>query len=229
MSHATLPVSILTKHQVKIYGPKIYTEGGETYKLTATVRYDDQCGNGHNSFGITGAQYRKRRNGTWEEDSFGCMHETIVKHFPELAPYIKWHLCSSDGPMHYIANTLYQASDTDCWGLRKGEKRQLKHGGEIPVWEAVVEDAKGIFHALSTHTFPWVHAHEKPANNGSIQYVPHMVVGEGKEPNLEHARSSAIWPEATLEQLQDERALKDRLPQLLAEFKEAVESLGFTF
>ena len=159
MSHTTLPVSILTKHQVKIYGPKIYTEGGETYKLTATVCYDDQCGNGHNSFGITGAQYRKRRNGTWEEDAFGCLHETIIKHFPELAPYIKWHLCSSDGPLHYLANTNY--------------------------------------HAM----------------NG----------------NLNYARSSAIWPEGDLEQLQDERALKDRLPQLLAEFKEAVESLGFTF
>ena len=159
MSSATLPASVLTKHQVKVYGPKIYTEGGETYKLTATVRYDDQCGNGHNSFGITGAQYRKRRNGTWEEDCFGCMHETIIKHFPELAPYIKWHLCDSDGPMHYLANTSY--------------------------------------HAM----------------NG----------------NLDYARSSAIWPDATLEDLQDQDKLEARLPRLLEEFKQAVESLGFTF
>ena len=159
MSHATLPASVLTKHQVNAYGPKIYTEGGETYKLTATVRYDDQCGNGHNSFGITGAQYRKRRNGTWEEDCFGCMHETIIKHFSELAPYIKWHLCSSDGPMHYLANTTY--------------------------------------HAMSG--------------------------------NLDHARSTAIWPDATLEDLQDQDKLEARLPGLLEEFKQAVESLGFTF
>lgn len=228
MSHATLPVSILTKHQVKAYGPKIYTEGGGTYKLTATVRYDDQCGNGHNSFGITGAQYRKRRNGTWEEDSFGCMHETIVKHFPELAPYIKWHLCSSDGPMHYIANTLYQASDTDCWGLRKGESRQIKNGRTgFGVWQAVTYDKTGKSYVVKG--IPWIDAAECPKHDGNIHYQPVLRYGEGKEPNLEHARSSAIWPEATLEQLQDERALKDRLPQLLAEFKEAVESLGFTF
>lgn len=230
MNSVTLPASVRTTHQVKVYGPRIYTEDGQNYEITATVRYDDECRNGHNSFAITAEIYRVgKRIGQRDWDSCGCLHDKIAKHFPELAPYIKWHLCSSDGPMHYIANTLYHASDKDCWGLRKGEERQLKHGGEIPVWEAVTTDANGIFHALPTSTFPWVHAHEKPANNGSIQYVPYMVVGEGKEPNLEYARSSAIWPDATLEDLQDKDKLKARLPELLNEFKQAVESLGFTF
>lgn len=222
--------STLTKKQTKTYGPKIYQKGGETYKLTATVRYDDNCGNGHNSFAITGAQYRKRKNGTWEEDSFGCIHEIIVKYFPELEPYIKWHLCGSDGPMHYVANTLYHASDKDCWGLRKGEKRQLRNGRTgLPVWEAVVVDAEGNAHALPTYKHPWIDAEDKPAKNGDIQYQPHMIVGEGKDINLDHARSCAIWPDASLEDLQDENKLKARLPQLMEEFKQAVESLGFTF
>lgn len=151
--------SVLTKKQVKTYGPKIYTEGGETYKLTAKVRYDDECGNGHNTFAITGEQYRKRKNGTWEEDAFGCIHETVAKRFPELQPYIKWHSCSSDGPMHYLANTRHHV------------------------------------------------------DNG----------------NLDYARETAIWPEATLEQLQDRAQLEARLPGLLREFQAAVESLGFTF
>ena len=67
-----LPTSVLTKKQVKTYGPKMYTEGGRTYRLTAKVYYDDSCGNGHNTFSITGAQYRRRNDGGWEQDSFGC-------------------------------------------------------------------------------------------------------------------------------------------------------------
>ena len=105
-----LPTSVLTKKQVKTYGPKMYTEGGRTYRLTAKVYYDDSCGNGHNTFSTTGAQYRRRNDGGWEQDSFGCLHDAISKHFPELAPYIKWHLTSSDGPMHYIGNTIYLAA-----------------------------------------------------------------------------------------------------------------------
>ena len=50
---------------------------------------------------------------------------------------------------------------------------------------------------------------------------------DGKEPDLASARTTAIWPDATLEQLQDEEQLKARLPGLLAEFRTAVESLGF--
>lgn len=42
-------------------------------------------------------------------ESCGCIHETIAAAFPELAPFIKWHLVSTDGPMHYVANTVYLA------------------------------------------------------------------------------------------------------------------------
>ena len=59
-----------------------------------------------------------------------------------------------------------------------------------------------------------------------IEKVP-TAWSEGKEPDLEAARKTAIWPDATLEQLQDEEQLKARLPGLLAEFRSAVESLGF--
>lgn len=46
---------------------------------------------------------------------------------------------------------------------------------------------------------------------------------------LERARKSARWPEATLTQLADPEALKARLPGFMAEFKAAMESLGFTY
>ena len=136
---------------------KLYTEDGQQCKITAEVRFDDECKNGHKTFAITEEILRKAKNGTWGIDRCGQIQDDIAKHFPDLVPYFKWHLCSTDGPMHYLVNTLY-----------------------------------------------WV-----------------------REGNIEAARKTAIWPDATLEQLQDEEQLKARLPGLLAEFRAAVESLGF--
>jgi len=52
---------------------------------------------------------------------------------------------------------------------------------------------------------------------------------EAVEPNIKEARACAIWPNATLEQLQSRDALNERLPALMAEFRAAVESLGFVY
>jgi len=68
-------------------------------EFTVTLRYDDECGNGHNTFSITGDF----------DGACGCIHDEIAKRFPELKKYIKWHLTSSEGPMHYIANSMYWA------------------------------------------------------------------------------------------------------------------------
>lgn len=103
--------SKLTQSQI-LTETKEYFENGDKYKITVTVRYDDQCNNGHNDFAITGEINRKGKNNHWLEDSCGCIHEEIAKHFPELIPFFKWHLVSSDEPMHYIANALYWAGYT---------------------------------------------------------------------------------------------------------------------
>lgn len=153
---AALPPSKLVRHQVKEFGPKPIAGWGKRALIKAKVRYDDECGNGHNSFAITGEIYIPGRS---DVECCGMIHEEIAKHFPELLPFLKWHLTSSDGPMHYIANTTYWA----------------------------------------------------------------------KQGNLEYARSSAVWPDATLEQLQDEQALRHRMPDLMAEFEAAVKSLGFEY
>lgn len=114
--------SKLTKHQVKTYGPKFFEEHGKRYSIVAEVRYDDECGNGHNSFGITATI----KNVYGREEMGGCCHDEVAKHFPELAPFIKWHLCGSDGPMHYVANTLYHAGNRDHNGRTKGERYHVK-------------------------------------------------------------------------------------------------------
>jgi hypothetical protein len=170
-----LPKSELTKSQTKEF-IATWLDNDRTYKLVADACYDDECGNGHNTFGLTAAlSSQKKPGGWWHEEARGCLHEEIAKHIPHLAPYIKWHLCSSDGPMHYLANTTH-------W---MGESKLIA--------------STNIAEALKF---------------------------------LDNARSSAVWPEATGEDLAAP-GLRDRLiarlPKLMADFQSAMQSLGFVY
>lgn len=110
-----LPESKLTRKQYQKRGPRPVEGYGKGAYMMVEIRYDDECGNGHNTFAITAdVRIPGRRE-------YGCMHEEIAKYFPELAKYIKWHLVSSDGPMHYVGSVLYFAGDRDCWGHYKGQ------------------------------------------------------------------------------------------------------------
>lgn len=224
--------SKLTQLQVRQFGPRPIDGWGEGALIKATVRYDDQCRNGHNTFSITGEIYLPRRP---DGGGGGCLHDEISKAFPELAPLIKWHLCSSDGPMHYLENTVYLAGDRDYNGLRLGEFKQHtsrgpnQAGGKrgVPCWELspapdLGQDCHGSIYAA-----------EKPAPV-TLEWRANGIAGKGKVRELDNARSAAIWQEATDAQLCAEpqelkAALIARLPALMEEFKAAVESLGFTY
>lgn len=225
--------SVLNKDQSKNF-TKEYTENGTKYRITAKVRYDDRCGNGHNTFSITGDidEYCGNR---FREYSGGCIHDDIKKHFPELAHLIKWHLVSSDGPMHYIPNTVYHASNRDHNGLLKGEKRQIKNGKSgLPVWNLVAVN-KITGEEVSTYKLPtFLDSVSAPDCDYALEYRPAFTVGEGKERQFDLARSSAVWPEATDAELsvspeQLTEKLIARLPTLLKDFRKDIESLGFNF
>jgi hypothetical protein len=117
---------------------------GESF--VATVRHDDGCGNGHNTFSVTG-EY---------PGGGGACHDLIVQHFPKLEPIIKFHLCSEDGPLHYIANTAYwvnegrldyarqtaiwpDASDEDLTALGLAERLQARLPALLQDFRAAVE------------------------------------------------------------------------------------------
>jgi len=117
--------SVLTKRQKKVYGPRPISGWGAGAQIKAEVRFDDECGNGHNTFSITGEIYVPGRR---DIEAGGCLHEEIAKAFPELAPFIKWHLVSTDGPMHYVANTVHFASDRDHFGKAAGEVSAYEYG-----------------------------------------------------------------------------------------------------
>ena len=168
--------SQLTKHQVRWYGPKPISGYGRGAEITAIVRYDDQCGNGHNTFSITAEVVTPASRARRDIEAGGCMHDEIARIFPELAPLLPWHLCSSDGPLHYVENTMY-------WLGRRGY------------------------------------------TNG----------GPGDPPKLASARKTACWPDmpegylitgTVISNAEIERALAARLPELLAAFRDAIESIG---
>lgn len=103
--------SILVKRQVKQLVKENVTVNGQKYKkVVCDIRYDDQCGNGHNTFAITGDFYEERQVRFDNPAMCGCCHDELARVFPEIEHLIKWHLVNSNGPLHYIANTTYHAS-----------------------------------------------------------------------------------------------------------------------
>lgn len=219
---------------------------GKGATIRAELRFDDNPRNGHNTFAITGEVVDpsvKRDRGIV---ACGCLHDEIAKAFPELAPLIRWHLVSTDGPMHYVANTVYMAGDRDHRGLKAGEKRPLINGRtKKPVWELVAVNSLGV--ALSStetglsyrgaETVP-LFILEKSWDGDNPPVVPtlrwqrQMITGEGKARELDAARRVAVWPEATDAELSAEpealkAALLARLPGLIAAFRADMESAGF--
>jgi hypothetical protein len=113
--------------QVKVYGPKPISGWGHGALIKAEVRYDDRCCNGHNTLSITGTIYIPGRR---DIEAGGCLHDAIAKHFPELEPFIKWHLVSTDGPMHYLSNTRYHL-----------EQGKVNYAKSTAVYGALPEDS----------------------------------------------------------------------------------------
>lgn len=249
-------------------------------KCRAFIRFDDECGNRHNTFAITG-ETRDFYKAKWHEGSFGCVHEEVAKFFPELAPFIKWHLTSSDGPTHYIANTIYHAGDKDCWGRRKGDvasshkvirpqgspftrpvsdgllkfiEAKLEHmRTTLPtnpehgfkIIEVPHEDKPGdTFDYGSQYTFegyekPWGSCPFKSLADAQEMLaaitMPHTVEvvatswSKGKPRELDAARNSAVWPDATDEELMADdlkEKLEARHGKLCNEFKADILKLG---
>lgn len=178
------------------------------------LRFDDSCGNGYNYFSITSEN--------------GCDHERVVKLYPELEPFIKWHLCSPNGPMHYLANTMYHASDKDCWGRQKGEPYrwtyhlQAYHKDKTSVRVNTYPTEEMLQEAAANLT-PFI------AEGATLICEPEATAwGVGREPDLEYARSCAVAPDATLEQLRSKEWLEARLPALIDEFMADMEKIPWS-
>lgn len=70
----------------------------------------------------------------------GCQHDLVEKYWPKsLAPYVKWHLTHTEGPMYYIENGLFHLEDnnpdyfksTVKWGTVEGDKDHEEHLNQV--------------------------------------------------------------------------------------------------
>ena len=214
--------AVVASENGRIVNQKILVnvEIGPRERLTVKLRFDDEYRNGHETFAITGTLRNTRLVGDRGIISCGCLHDEIAQHVPKLAHLIKWHLTSINGPMHYLANTIYHAGDHDHNGLRAGERRQIRNGktGQL-AWK--LEDVPAKY--LDSN---------EPPPPVTLNYVPWEIVGEGKVRDLAAARRAAVWPDAPDEILMSEpevlkAALEERLPALMVEFKRDMLACGF--
>lgn len=136
---------------------------GTNGKMAVDIRFDDNCKNGHNTFAITADVVTVESRRQNDIAAGGCMHDEILQIFPELAPLIKWHLCSTDGPMHYVANTVYHASDLDYNGRAKGEASAWSYGYRF--------DDVPMIHIVKPSFFKWIEA-RRAFNNSTPKSNP---------------------------------------------------------
>lgn len=264
----SLPKSKLTRSQFKPYAQKEIDYYGTKADLIVKIRYDDDCGNGHNSFAITADIYKHNKRSDSAYLAGGCCHDEIIEHFPELKRAIDFHLTSSDGPMHYVANAMYHAKEVkpntvprfydyrlmffDCPFTFKLSKRlkefieSYKFGEKIEV-VALTHPRNhliGEYQYSDKYTFKGLElewykslfcerrdAEEMAAALMSMPFTIEQFVSDYQDekiPDLEAARSSAIWDDAELEDFTEEK-LNARLPVLMQEFKQIVESFGFEY
>ena len=72
------------------------------------IRFNDECGNGKNSLGISGEYFTREGMescGQIQEHILDCIGENTEYDWLKLA--MKFHLCDTNSPLHYIANTVY--------------------------------------------------------------------------------------------------------------------------
>lgn len=197
----------------KIGATRYYREDGSDYRISVSLRFDDGCRNGHESFTIA-ADIDEKRGNQWRYYMGGCCHDEITKRFPELAHLIKWHLVSTDGPMYYLANTMYHADEHGpnmAWVYFTGENDPLTLG-------EVKERSIGYLKEIEARKVEGVPGYRVKWDEKTAKVA-----------NLDYARSSAVWPDATLEQLRDESALKARLPELMSAFHLDMMRCGFVW
>ena len=190
---------------------------GTNGRMTVNIRFDDNCRNGHNTFAITADVVTAESKRMRDIAAGGCLHEEIARVFPELAHLILWHLVSTDGPMHYIANTLYHAKQNGA------EYAWVYCTGRI--------DPLGIADEKE-HLLGYLKAIEARKAEGQSGYRVEWDQKTAKARNLDFARSTACWPEATADDLCAppdalKAALEARLPALLDAFRKDMEASGF--
>jgi hypothetical protein len=101
--------------------PRAIQGFGSGGKMTVKLSFQDNPRNGYNTFHATAEVITAESRRCNDIAAGGAMHDEIRAIFPELSHLLKWHGVSTDGPCHYLANTIYLAGDRDHNGLKAGD------------------------------------------------------------------------------------------------------------
>ncbi len=100
---------------------KVFYENGYKHRIKVRAELVHRDGNSSAYFSITGKVDRQAKNNRWMEERGGCIHEDIVKHFPQLEILTEIHLSDENGvPMHAYSNAAYWAGH-EGFGLQSSE------------------------------------------------------------------------------------------------------------
>jgi hypothetical protein len=88
---------------------------GEREVIRVNIRLSDECNNGFNEFAITGNIYKNNKF-----QMGGCIHEEILKHFPEFKIFVDLHLRDIKGvPMYPVVNGFYFLKNKEIYKLQQ--------------------------------------------------------------------------------------------------------------
>lgn len=164
------------RNQTWVSLPRPIAGYGASGSMAVRVRFDDECKNGRQSFSITADVTTRASRARSDVQACGCLHDDIAIVFPELTPLIKWHLFDTNGPMHYISNTVYHATNRHN-GKLKGEvsRTELRIAFEFSPFT----------HAFGKSFLEWTRTiprggftieevqHDKHGVIGEYQFLPH--------------------------------------------------------
>jgi hypothetical protein len=103
----TLEQVIASNSWRKLISGEPYGESKQV-ELTVKAELTKLGGNSYAHYSITGTVKKLDKRYRDPVITCGAIHDTILKHFPELAPIVKVHLSEPDGlPMHAEANARY--------------------------------------------------------------------------------------------------------------------------
>lgn len=187
--------------------------------LIAKAKIESHSGQ-HPYFSMTGDLYdrnRPNRDGKTTNasgksrwlGSCGAIGDTIVEWKPELSQFERWHLTSTDGPMHYLANAIFHAGF--CLGME--DSRNLEYLKSTIVYGAVEGDSDVDLASLDAHQLKdWLIARFPALMQ---QFKADMAALFGELPELPEITTEApIWTD-TLSTPDNREALKQKKRQEL--------------